>query len=140
MNYGYYQDYMQRYYPDMMDYEPMKYPDIYYSVYPIVRRKCEMMDVPSNYAMYPYPSDETVEQMIDEMYDECRMQYPDLIRDYGIESDSQTKQYYGPRGLFRGLLGILLIRELLRRRGFYGYGPGYGYGYGSGYGYGPYGY
>ncbi|MBZ4647107.1 MAG: hypothetical protein PWR27_2082 [Petroclostridium sp.] len=139
MNYGYYQNYIQQYYPGMMDYEPMRYPDIYYVIHPMVRRKCEMMDTPYNPMMQPYPSYEMVEQMTDEIVEELRMSHPDMMRDYGIQSESETEQFFGPRGLLRALIAILLIRELLRRRGTYGY-PGYGYGYyGPGYGYSPYG-
>ena len=129
--YGYYQDYVLENYPNMMYYEPMKYPDIYYKVYPYVQRKCDMMDRAYNPVMQPYPSYEMVEQMTDEICNECLKNHPELVKEYSIKSDSETEQVYGPRGLFRSLVGILLIRELLdrrRRRGFFGYGPGYSYG------------
>ena len=104
-------------------------------VYPMVRRKCDMMDASGNPGMYPYPSYEMIEKMIDELYGECKKQHPEMFKKYRIDSaESETEQYYGPQGLFRGLLGILLIRELLDRRRFR---PMYGFGYG--YGLSPYG-
>jgi len=135
--YGYYNNYMNMYYPEMMDVDPIRYPDIYYIVYPMVRRKCEMMDMSYNPSMYPYPSYEMIEKMIDELYEECKKQHPEMFKQYKIESESETKQFFGPRGLFRGLLGILLIREILDRRRRFGYQP---YGYGPWYGIGGYGY
>jgi len=123
------------YYPEMMNVDPIRYPDIYYIVYPMVRRKCDMMDASGNPGMYPYPSYEMIEKMIAELYGECKKQHPEMFKKYRIDSaESETEQYYGPQGLFRGLLGILLIRELLDRRRFR---PMYGFGYG--YGLSPYG-
>ena len=135
-NYGHYQDYMHRHYPHMKDHDPMRYPDIYYIVYPIVRRKCEEMDAMHNPMMHPYPSCDVIDRMTDDIYEECKRRHPDMMKQYGIRTEEEVAQF-GPRGLLRGLIGTLLIRDLLRRRrrpfapGFgYGYGPGFGYNYG----------
>lgn len=46
------------------------YPDIYYSVYPLIKKICEKYDVPSNPGCYPYPTRAMVEQMIESV---CQM-------------------------------------------------------------------
>lgn len=132
--YGSYNDYMQMQYPAMTGYEPIRYPEIYYTVYPVILRKCEMMDSPHNPIMWPYPSHEMVEKMTDEIYNDCKLRHADLFKkcqiDSETEAESETAQFWGPGGLLRGLIGVLLIRELLRRRRYshgYRYGPGYGY-------------
>lgn len=88
------------------------YPEIYYRIYPMVKQICEMHDNPSNPELCPYPSRSGVERMADHIYrrvlTEMGDDYPE--REYAAEQ-------FGRRGLLRPLILILLIRELLRRRG-----------------------
>lgn len=81
------------------------YPDIYYRVYPMVKQMCEMYDTPSNPGFYPYPSRTSVAQMSEQI---CQR----VMRDMGESFNPD-----GRRGFLRSLVLILLIRELLRRRG-----------------------
>ncbi len=103
------------------------YPEIYYRLYPKIRQRCIMMDVPGQQDMYPNPSRAAVERMTDDIYRE-------LIYEMGMpEEDDCTddRQFvpygvsgyqgygFGGRRFLRDLVGVLLIRELLGRRGFY---------------------
>ncbi|MCL6478430.1 MAG: hypothetical protein K6T65_08430 [Peptococcaceae bacterium] len=81
------------------------YPDIYWSVYPTIKQMCEMYDTPGNPGFYPYPTRAAVEHMADYI---CQC----ITREKGMERQEE-------RGLLRALVLILLIRELLRRRGSY---------------------
>jgi hypothetical protein len=124
--YAEYKDYMQMYYPDMMNVNPIKYPDIYYMIYPFVVKKCDMMDSLYNPMMYPYPSYEMIEKMTDEIYEECKNTYPNEFKEYEERSET-TQRRPRRRGLLRGLIGILLIDEILRRRRRYPYRSYYYY-------------
>ncbi|MDD4237787.1 MAG: hypothetical protein PHT62_04455 [Desulfotomaculaceae bacterium] len=106
------------------------YPDIYHCVHPMVRSMCEMYDVPTNTHMCPSPSRAVVEQMADQIYN-------NVVINFGIRDDVQPmpRQFFGPgfggpgfvgpgfggpfvgRIFLRDLISILLIRELLFRRG-----------------------
>ena len=85
------------------------YPDVYHRMYPIVQDLCGRYDIQTNPRMYPYVDPTMLQQIVDEAY------YTDSSRPY--------IQQYG--GIFRDLLSILFIRELLgrRRRHPYVYGP-----------------
>ncbi|MDF9409939.1 MAG: hypothetical protein A4E52_00593 [Pelotomaculum sp. PtaB.Bin013] len=107
------------------------FPDIYHCVHPIVRRMCEMHDIPTNPYMYPSPSRAVVEQMADQIYNTVTINYG--IRDDDVQP--MQRQFVGPgfvgpgfvgpgfvgpffrRRFLRDLIAILLIRELLFRRG-----------------------
>lgn len=85
------------------------YPDCYKRIYPKVQEICHRMDVPTNPRMYPYVDPAMVEEMVDQIYE----------MEVG-EANSQQ------RGIFRDLITILILRQLLRRRrrrryGFDGY-------------------
>ncbi|MGI6777603.1 MAG: hypothetical protein ACOX7R_06135 [Acetivibrionales bacterium] len=108
------------------------YPEIYYRVFPRVQRICEMMDMPSNPEMHPYPSRAAVERMTDNIFREvaAEMQYTDEDWDsYVMEGSRQISPYFGGIGpgygfgrrFLRDLIGILLIRQLLSRRGIFYY-------------------
>ncbi|MFA7468281.1 MAG: hypothetical protein WCY82_08445 [Desulfotomaculaceae bacterium] len=83
------------------------YPDIYYRCYPMVKQACEMYDNPNNPDFYPYPNRTSVNQMADYVYQRV----------------ATTEGYYpmnrqdGSGNILRSLILILIIRELLRRRG-----------------------
>jgi len=89
------------------------YPEVYYRVYPYVKQMCEMYDNSSNPDLYPYPTREAVEKMTDSIYHRVMAEMKNLSADEEIT----VKQF--ERGLFRSLIAILLIRELLRRRRSY---------------------
>ncbi|HHW28329.1 MAG TPA: hypothetical protein GXX21_02045 [Syntrophomonadaceae bacterium] len=99
----------------MYNYEPLDsmYPEVYYRVYPYVKQMCEMYDNSSNPDLYPYPTREAVEKMTDSIYHRVMAEMKNLSADEEIT----VKQF--ERGLFRSLIAILLIRELLRRRRSY---------------------
>lgn len=81
------------------------YPDVYRRVYPMVLMTTEMYDVPSNPGFYPYPTRAAVEQMADYIYQRTATD---------LSKGADVQQFGGP--LFRSLILILLIRQLLRRR------------------------
>jgi len=81
------------------------YPDIYYRCYPMVKQACEMYDNPDNPGFYPYPTRAAVDQMTDYV-----LQRVSMDGYYPMERQQDA------RGLLRGLILILIIRELLRRR------------------------
>jgi len=105
------------------------YPDIYHIVNPMVQETCMRKDTPNNPEMYPYPTRAGVEGMIDEIYKRCCMELGISENDeYWGESDRQLGGYFGApfygysygfgrRRFLRDLIGILLINQLLRRRG-----------------------
>jgi len=99
----------------LYNYEPLDsmYPEVYYRVYPYVKQMCEMYDNSSNPDLYPYPTREAVEKMTDSIYHRVMAEMKNLSTDEEIT----IKQF--ERGLFRSLIAILLIRELLRRRRSY---------------------
>lgn len=95
---------------------PMMYPDIYYKVYPYVSQVCDKMDNP--YIIYP--SDQLLEKMIDDCYDMCVTEMPELEEYAGMvmtegEEDSEVQQRRR-RPLLRDLIAIILLSELFRRR------------------------
>ncbi|MCX7922184.1 MAG: hypothetical protein N3B21_09265 [Clostridia bacterium] len=117
------------------------YPDVYKRVYPRIKQVCIVTDVESNPEMNPYPSRAAVERMADEIYNSISMEMGDLDDDnrqfgvgvaggypgyYGYPGyagyyNYPAYGYYGGRRFLRDLIGILLIRELLGRRGIYYY-------------------
>ena len=114
-----YQNYIQRYCPHMMGVEPVTYPKIYYILLPMVQKKCMEMEAMSHPMMQAYPCYETVEKMSEEICDNCLMQDPDILKEYQVKSEEhETAQFFGPRRLLRDLTGILLLRELFRRRSY----------------------
>ena len=104
----------------------MMYPKIYFIIYPVVMQHCDMMDM-SHGSMHN-PTDEEMEAMTENIAVKVEADVDAAIKQDGGEGERQFG--FGGRRLLRGLVGILLIRELLRRRRrpFFGY-PYYG-GYG----------
>lgn len=95
------------------------YPDIYNRIHPRVRHMCMMMDTPNNAEMYPCPRRQTVERMTDDIY---MQMMSEMGREYG-NWDPMYQQYPEYGGGFSGgsflrdIISIILIRELLFRRG-----------------------
>lgn len=117
---GYHERYRHMYpsiEPDICDdmVSPIMYPDIYYRIYPYASMICDRMDNP--YMMYP--SEAHVESMVDECYDVCVRNMPDL-HDYAemkaVESEAEVSQQFRRRPILRDLIAIILISELFRRR------------------------
>jgi hypothetical protein len=114
----------------------MVYPEIFYKLQPYIMIVCDQMDTFGSMM----PTQEMVEQMTDNIYDDvCRM-YPD-IAEYARDYDKKAKddppdpplgfgggfEMFGRehdrprfgfrrRGVFRDLIDILLLSELFRRR------------------------
>jgi len=108
------------------------YPEMYNRIYPYVKRKCEMEDTEYNQMMNPFPNQETVNRMVNEIYEEYKKDYGD---EESPEENYKLTRINGYIG--RDLITILLLGELLgrrrrrrRRRRFYGPYGGFG-GYGG---------
>lgn len=108
------------------------YPEIYHRVYPKIVSACEMMDTPTAYGMYPYPSRDAVERLTDNIYDETVKEIGNI--EGNMENTRQPVFFggghggfggyggYGRRPFLRDLIGVLLLRELIgRRRPYYPY-------------------
>jgi len=103
------------------------YPKTYKIVNPVVQSYCDKMDVMSN------PSKEQLDEICEKICKDVEADVEKVIAEEG--KDDKRQLGVGGRVILRDLVGILLIRELLRRRRFFGY-PGYGFpGYGGFYGY-----
>ena len=108
------------------------YPEIYYKLQPYIMVVCDQMDI------YNVPTQEMVESMTDAIYDDvfaCSLILPNTsgnMRQRGTRNNT-TRRYYCSsgsckiqrqnkvprfrrRGLFKDLIDILLLTELLRRR------------------------
>ncbi|MCX7615755.1 MAG: hypothetical protein N2Z65_08380 [Clostridiales bacterium] len=113
----------------MMAYQAV-YPDVFYKVQPFVMMACDQMDTYGS-----MPSQDMIEQMADVIYEDVRRMYPDLNEYVGeyernVNSSSPDLEVvnhvprspgmfgrpFRQRGLFRDLIGILLLSELFRRR------------------------
>lgn len=114
------------------------YPKIYNIIYPVVISHCDEMDM--KYGTMYTPSKEQLEATTDNILTKVEANVEEAIKQ---DSGWDERQFgFGGRRLLRGLIGILLIRELLRRRrrpffGFPfggGFGPGLGGGFGPGFG------
>lgn len=102
------------------------YPQVYFIVYPAVMTHCDMMGIRPG--MMFTPTRQQLDSMVDGIYRSVEGQMG-----MGEETIEETRQPFGfgpglgfgfgRRRFARDLIGILLIRELLRRRHF-GY-PGY---------------
>ncbi len=102
--------------PQMEMIYPLMYPDIYYKLYPYVSQICDKMDDP--YVVYP--SEQLLEKMVDECYDMCVKDMPEL-EEYAdmtldIADDDLKAQQRRRRPLLRDLIAIILLSELFRRR------------------------
>lgn len=91
------------------------YPELYRKVYPHVRGICERDDNAANQAMHPFPKQEVVDKMVDEIYENIRMD------NIGMENMQRTPlgYGYGPINILRAFIAALLLRELVDRRRFY---------------------
>lgn len=114
------------------------YPRVYYIIYPEVVRYCDMMDM--TYGSMHIPTPEEIKRITDDISVKVEVDVEVAIKKDSRESEERQLGLVG-RGLLRSLIGILLLRELLRRRrrpffGFpfgAGFGPGFGAGFGPGF-------
>ncbi|MFZ7130905.1 MAG: hypothetical protein ACOWWR_00930 [Eubacteriales bacterium] len=116
------------------------YPTIYFIVYPMVCRYCDMMD--NTYGDMYVPNQKELSNMVDKMMEEMDIEN---IPMEPKSKDVSTKQWN--RDAARDLLSILFLRELLDRRRYRRYppypypwtgrGPGRGPGFGPPPGRGP---
>lgn len=108
------------------------YPEVYNRVYPMVRHMCDMMDHPHNPEMYPCPRRETVDRMVDDIYMRTMMEMGGQYENWEPMEQQQMPEFgpgfgpgfrpgfrpgFGRRGFLGDLISIILIRELLFRRG-----------------------
>lgn len=93
-----------------------KYGDsYYYGIWPTISSvTAEMDDMTVN-----YPTQKMYESMLNRVYDEVTKMYPEAVLQNGEKEDANLEQFRRPHrrnDLFRDLLGVLLLRELLNRR------------------------
>lgn len=101
------------------------YPDIYHRVHPKVMHMCMMMDHPHNPEMYPCPRREAVERMADDIYMQTMMEMGGQWGNWNpmtqqfpeFGEDRFREDRFGRRDFLHNLISIILIRELLFRRG-----------------------
>ncbi len=107
----------------------MVYPEIYYKLQPYIMMVCDQVD-PYGFMM---PTQDMIERITDNIYDDMCKMYPDLA-EYAHSKDDrgnadpvvETARFgrdpdqfswrFRRRGLFRDLIDILLFSELFRRR------------------------
>lgn len=119
-------DNKQQLLPEMDKKSPCStYPDIYYRILPYIMMVCDQAEVNG----VDMPSQETIEAISDNIYDDMMRSNPDMaeyIRRYEQNPDRATYlPVQGPfffgrrprrRGPFRDLIDILLLSEFARRR------------------------
>jgi hypothetical protein len=107
------------------------YPDVYHIVNPRVQQMCMMMDVPGNNDLYPWPTRAAVERMTDMIYNDVS-NIPGMVEDIADNMGNRQVGFFSPFGpgfgfggfgrprrFLRDLISILLIRQLLARRGIF---------------------
>lgn len=67
----------------------------------------------------PFPSQTTVNYMINRTYDDVIRTYPEMAEDDRVEAEQFGRRRRFRRRFLRDLVGILLIGELLRRRRYF---------------------
>lgn len=101
------------------------YPELYYRLVPYIMMVCDQAET----AGIEMPSQQMIESITDNIYDDVVANYPDMADYFRCQeqtmanTDSLPVQgpfYFGRRprrrGLFRDLIDILLLNEFLRRR------------------------
>lgn len=87
------------------------YPDTYRVVYPMVSSACDRITMPVN--------EDMLNRMTDDIYDRCQMACrvnDDCCNSRQFFNPSMSERPRRRNRIFRDLIRILLIRELLRRR------------------------
>lgn len=103
----------------------MVYPEVYYKLQPFIMSVCDQM----NTYGYMMPTQDMVDQMSDNIYDDVCTMYPDMAEyayNHEMKSSIETAQFgrdfrhegrgrFRRRGLFRDIIDILLLNELFGR-------------------------
>lgn len=97
------------------------YPNIYNIVNPVVEKHCDNMEM--KYGKMHCPTKEQVEAITDNVLSEVEGNVEAAIKKEAGQAERQFG--FGGRPILRGLIGILLIRNLLRRRRPFGFFPGF---------------
>jgi hypothetical protein len=99
---------------DMMKFA--RYPNsYYYGIQPTISSVAADMDDMS----LAYPTQMMYDAMVDRAYDEVMRMYPEEMQPQAMSSSVHTDQpfdHFRRRPIFRDLIAILLLQELLRRR------------------------
>jgi len=113
-----------------MVYMKKMYPELCQRIQGYVEGECDRMDYSGSPMYEDYPDQESVEQMVDRVYERIKSEMPEVL------SEGDMDRQGVPRNrLVRSLAGALLLTELFgRRRGYrrrypFYYGTGYGYPY-----------
>jgi len=106
----------QQYYP--MIYMPdqqveMMYPKVYHMINNAVGHYCDMMEM--KYGPMYMPSKEEMNSMVDNIYNEMSPNVEEM-EEYKDSSKKERQFGFGGKRLFKDLVLIFLIREILRRR------------------------
>jgi hypothetical protein len=112
------------------------FPRSYHKAIPMVNYHCDVLE--GQYGCAHIPTKEQVDAITDDVYKKLEKEleedidHKEMIREESSEDEDETRRRrYGRRRLFRDIIGIALIDQLLgrrrrRRRPTY-YGPGYWY-------------
>jgi hypothetical protein len=110
------------------------FPEVYHIVYPKVITLCNAFDRPNNPNMYPFPHREMVNCMVDEIYNQTTSEmgytqdyeetinvqapfYPEYVDPYDYNRRHRKGHKDPDTRYLRDIISIILLRELLRRRG-----------------------
>lgn len=93
------------------------YPKTYHIINPVVQHYCDMMDM--KYGVMNNPTKEQLDEACENI---CKDVEGEVDKAVGDEmKEGQRQLGFGGRRILRDLAGILLLRELLRRRRFFGF-------------------
>lgn len=93
------------------------YPKTYHIINPVVQHYCDMMDM--KYGAMNIPTKEQLDEACEHICKDVEGEIDKVVGDEMKEGQRQLG--FGGRRILRDLAGILLIRELFRRRRFFGY-------------------
>lgn len=117
----------------------MMYPKVYFIIFPAVQHHCDMMGIQPGMAVNP--TKEQLDGMVESIA--ANVESNQEVNEELAAEEKEKRQPlgggfgfgFGGRRFLRDIIGILLIRELLRRRQPYSYGYPGTYGYPGSYGY-----
>lgn len=107
MNMPYYEDYNDEMLKRM-------YPPIYYKLYPMICKKCDMLE--DKYGAMYIPEEEEMEDICKEIYDNLKDYFEEMDDDSDDSDDDTRRRRYGRRRAMRDFTRVLFIRELRRRK------------------------
>ncbi len=89
------------------------YPKMYKDIYPHVKGMCENADNPNNPMMFPFPNEEVVDNMVQDIYKEFKNNKP---KEEVAGEEEHENMYRIRRRDTEDFIKVLLLRELLGRR------------------------